>query len=339
MDLEGFLKSGGPSRHLGAIHIGWSDNRHAYGVLPVPIAVLTGRPGPTVLLVAGTHGDEFEGQLALRRLIREVSPSQLTGRLIILPALNLPAVRESARVSPIDGLNLNRAYPGSAKGSPTSQIAHVVTEKLLPISDYALDLHSGGSAAVYLPSAYLYGGPSPERFRQKREAAETLGMPWSIKVAPQNGTRTFTGMAEELGVCTIATELAGGGMVTPGLTEQLFGGLMRLLHSWNIMQMTEYAPAEMPTQWIQMDPGSTVYAETRGLFDPGPSLRLGSAVAAGEHLGWIYPVEDLSGSPAPVAAPRGGIVGILRRPPMVEPGDGLFSLMTDISNCSEALAC
>lgn len=332
MSLKKILEAGSPGRRLGAMQIEWSDNRHAYGLIPVPVAVVTGCPGPTVLLVAGTHGDEYEGQLVLQRLIRQVQPDELSGRLIILPALNLPAVLAAERVSPIDGLNLNRAYPGCPDGTPTRQIAHVVAEELLPVSEYALDLHSGGSTAVYLPSAYVYEGPSPERFHNKRKAAETLGMPWSIKVTPQNGTRTLSGLAEDMGLCAISTEIAGGGMVTPELTEQLFVGLMRLLHSWGVMKACGAWAGVSPTRWVQMRPGSTVYAAARGLFEARESLRLGNTVSAGDCVGRIYSVDDIHSQPTMVISPRSGIVGIIRRSPMVEPGDGLFSLMDEITD-------
>lgn len=337
MDLAQLLNSAGPSRHAGQIEVAWSDNRHAYGIIPVPVTVLTGGAGPTALLVAGTHGDEYEGQLALHRIVRELDPGAITGRLIVLPALNTPAVRAATRVSPVDGINLNRAYPGKANGSPTLQIAHVVAQELLPVADYALDLHSGGSSAFYLPSAYIYEGPSASRFRAKRDAAETLGLPWSIRVTPQNGSRTFSGLAEELGICTISTEIAGGGMVTPRLTEQLFSGLLRLLHSWGVLRTSQADPEVGRTRWLQMQPGSTVYAQTRGIFERASSVNLGDEVAAGECAGRIHSLDDIGSPPVEVISPRSGIVGIVRRPPLVERGDGLFTLMADITEEIRAL--
>ena len=47
--------------------------------------------GPTVLLVAGTHGDEYEGQVAALRLIQELEPEQLSGRVTIIPVLSTAA--------------------------------------------------------------------------------------------------------------------------------------------------------------------------------------------------------------------------------------------------------
>ena len=73
-------------RQVGTAAIEFSDDAHAYAAIPVPVVVLASGPGPTVLLAAGTHGDEWEGQLLLRRLIRSLDPARLHGRLIVLPA-------------------------------------------------------------------------------------------------------------------------------------------------------------------------------------------------------------------------------------------------------------
>jgi hypothetical protein len=94
-----------------------SVTRSAYGVVPIPIAVVKNGQGPSVLLQAGNHGDEYEGQVVLTRLIRSLEPGQIRGRLIILPAANLPAALEGTRVSPLDAGNLNRSFPGDPTGT------------------------------------------------------------------------------------------------------------------------------------------------------------------------------------------------------------------------------
>ena len=111
--------------------------------------------GPTLYLEAGNHGDEYEGQIVLARLIRELDPGALQGRLIILPAANLPAALAGQRCSPIDGGNLNRSFPGDPDGGPTAAIAHFIESVLLPMCDAALDLHSGGKTLEYIPSAMI----------------------------------------------------------------------------------------------------------------------------------------------------------------------------------------
>ncbi|MEM1401107.1 MAG: succinylglutamate desuccinylase/aspartoacylase family protein, partial [Pseudomonadota bacterium] len=95
-------------RHVGDLRVRWSDNSVPLGFHPVPIISLKNGSGPSVLMTGGTHGDEFEGPSALMRLVASLKPDEMTGQVIILPALNAPAVRSASRVSPLDGANLNR---------------------------------------------------------------------------------------------------------------------------------------------------------------------------------------------------------------------------------------
>ncbi|HXW78737.1 MAG TPA: succinylglutamate desuccinylase/aspartoacylase family protein, partial [Acidimicrobiales bacterium] len=92
-----------PGRAVGYLLVPYSDDAHAYGSIPVPVVVIAGGPGPRALIVAGTHGDEWEGQLLVRNLVASVRPEDITGTLIFLPALNLPAADVARRCSPIDG--------------------------------------------------------------------------------------------------------------------------------------------------------------------------------------------------------------------------------------------
>ena len=144
-----------PGLQISYLHLSHSDNEHALSVIPVPVAQIANGDGPTVLLTAGTHGDEYEGQVILRRMIRELAPDRVSGRIIIMPALNYPAVRAGSRTSPLDGANMNRVFPGGANNGPTAAIAHYVDTVVLPMCQAGIDLHSGGKASEYLPSVFF----------------------------------------------------------------------------------------------------------------------------------------------------------------------------------------
>jgi hypothetical protein len=120
----------------GTLRVPYSVHRSAYGHIAIPIAVAKNGAGPTVLLTGGVHGDEYEGPIALARLIRELDLAKLTGRLIVVPAVNYPAFVAGTRTSPIDDINLNRTFPGKRNGTATEMIAHYVTTELLPRSNY-----------------------------------------------------------------------------------------------------------------------------------------------------------------------------------------------------------
>ena len=145
-----FTKDGKQSAFLRLPH---SVHRSAYGWLPMPITCIQNGKGPTVLLVSGNHGDEYEGQVTLMKLTRRLQADDVKGRIIILSAANYPAAMAGTRTSPIDQGNLNRTFPGNPDGGPTAMIAHFIESVLLPMADVAIDLHSGGSSLMYIPSA------------------------------------------------------------------------------------------------------------------------------------------------------------------------------------------
>src|SRR5579859_6935106 len=96
-----FERSG---KQVGWLYLPHSVTRSGYGHLTTPVAVLkNGNAGPTVLLMGGNHGDEYEGQVALAKIIRTLDPARLTGRLIVLPMANAPAAAAGVRISPHDG--------------------------------------------------------------------------------------------------------------------------------------------------------------------------------------------------------------------------------------------
>ena len=90
---------------LGALKVPHSVHRSAYGHIAIPVAVAKNGKGPTVLLTGGVHGDEYEGPIALSKLVNKIVPSDVSGRIIIIPALNYPAFLAASRVSPIDGIS------------------------------------------------------------------------------------------------------------------------------------------------------------------------------------------------------------------------------------------
>src|ERR1700674_2392631 len=94
-------------KQIGVLHLPYSVTRSGYGMIDIPIAVIRSGDGPSILLMAGNHGDEYEGQVSLARFIHDLEVSDIRGRIIILPAANLPAAMAGARVSPLDSGNLN----------------------------------------------------------------------------------------------------------------------------------------------------------------------------------------------------------------------------------------
>ena len=209
------------------LYLPHSVTRSAYGEIMIPIAVVKRGPGPTVLLMAGNHGDEYEGQIALAKLIRTLEPEQITGRVIILPAANLPAAMAGTRVSPIDGGNLNREFPGNPEGTVTSRIAHYIESVLLPMCDGFHDLHSGGASLQYLPFASMRHSGDADLDRRSlaalRAFAPPIGMIWSF-----SGAGTYAASAaNNRKVANLGGEFGGSGAVDRAGVAHVEGGNRR----------------------------------------------------------------------------------------------------------------
>jgi len=317
-----------PGRQLSCLRVIHSDNRHAFGAIPVPIACLAGGPGKTLLLTAGTHGDEYEGQVVLQHLIRALDPASLAGRLIVMPALNLPAVMAAARCSPLDDGNMNRAFPGDPDGGPTAQIAYFVETRILPLCDGAADLHSGGKASQYLPSAYLRKAGDAAFMARKLAAAKAFGAPNTVVVGVTSDPRSLSAACDRHGVIMVATELAGGGTVTPTAVEIGRFGVMSLMRHFGLLPLDgELAP---PTRFLgPRDRRSAPMAPADGIFEPKAAL--GEHVAAHQLAGVIHPVAEIERPSIEVRFPQAGIVYSRRVPALVAHGDYLFNVGTELA--------
>jgi predicted deacylase len=136
---------GAPGKQLGHIGVPYSHNLGGWANLLMPIACVANGDGPTALVLAGNHGDEYPGPIAILKLMRSLRPEQVRGRLILIPALNLFAAKAATRLSPRDGKNLNRCFPGRPDGTLTEQVAHYLTTVLFPLADVVIDVHTGGT--------------------------------------------------------------------------------------------------------------------------------------------------------------------------------------------------
>ena len=178
--------------------------------LPLYVAVAP-NPGKTVVAIGGTHGDEYEGPVGLKNLIAEFDPVRLVaGRLIVIPVLNVPAFQAGQRQSSLDGVNMNRAFPGDPKGTISSRIAHFITTQVLRRSDVVIDIHSGGAPMEILRTMSFHQVHDEARYQQFRETALLFGTPFVMIYTSDMGTGLLTEEAEKMGKITIGSEVGYG---------------------------------------------------------------------------------------------------------------------------------
>ena len=304
-------------KQVGWLNLPHSVTRSAYGMIAIPIAVVKNGSGPTAFLMAGNHGDEYEGQIALCKLIRALEPAQVQGRVIVMPAANLPAAMAGARVSPIDGGNLNRAFPGDPERGVTQEIAHYIDSVVFPMADLFADLHSGGSSLAYVPFASTNEGPDPAVNRRSLDALTAFGVEYSV-VWKHADPRYSPGAAIKRGIPNIAGEFGGGGSVNRRMLGNVEQGLWRLLKHLEIWDGPT-SPASS-TRYMNV-PGIDyhVHAPDHGLFEPATNL--GDWVKAGDLCGQVHFVDNPMRPPVPCFFKRDGMVICQRHLARVERGD------------------
>lgn len=306
-------------RQVSVLNLPHSPHGDAWGVTQIPIAVIRNGSGPTVLLQGGNHGDEYEGPIVLGRLIRSLDPATIRGRLIVLPAVNTPAVLAGHRTSPVDGLNFNRCFPGNPAGTMTQQIVHYVHDVLFPIADAFVDLHSGGSSLDIIPSAIIEPAEDPDLDRRCREAVLAFGAPLTVELNNLGDPRTSTAAAVRAGLVTVGTELGSGGTVSLEALGVAERGVANVLAHLGVTDtpaphaQRRVGPLRIP------GPAGYVYAPAGGVFEP--VNRRWDRVEEGQLAGWVHFLDDPGRDPAPCRYNASGLLFAQRHPGRCDRGN------------------
>jgi predicted deacylase len=313
-------------KQVGTVNLPHSVTRSAYGVIPIPLAVIKNGEGPTLFVMAGNHGDEYEGQIVLADLIRTLDPGAIRGRVIVMPMANAPAARAGARVSPLDGGNLNRAFPGDADGSPTWQIAHYITDALVARCDLFVDLHAGGSSLSYLPFVSLVLTGEDAVDRRAMAAARAFGAPRVIVWGKAEPDGTSTTPARLHRVPKLGGEYGGAGVVSRSGVALVARGVRNMMAHLGLLDEAPRGDGEPRLMEIK-DRRYYAYAPSEGIF--APAVDLGDEVKAGTVIGHMHAPEYPARPPVPVAIGHGGLVLCMRAIGRCEAGDCLGHLATD----------
>ncbi|MFD2055777.1 succinylglutamate desuccinylase/aspartoacylase family protein [Mesorhizobium calcicola] len=320
-----FDRDGKTSGHLS---MPFSIDRSPYFQIKVPICLIRNGDGPSVLLMAGNHGDEYEGELSLAKLIRRLDAARIKGRVTILPMANAPAVMAAKRCSPLDGGNLNRAFPGDPQGNPTSRLAHFLESELFARHEVVFDIHSGGTSMEHLPTALVERNGDPERHRRGVELMRALGMPYGFVADNGQASPTSMGAARRAGAIGVSGEFGGGGTATVDTMAITARAIDRLLIAVGVVSepvLGSSPDPAAPTQLLSLSRHSQgIYATRRGWFEP--AVRLGDSVAAGQLAGWYHDLERLELAEEPLHFAEAGIVLSRRLHTMCEAGDCLMQV-------------
>jgi len=249
-------------------------------------------------------------------------PEEVTGRVIIVPAMNYPAFCAATRTSPIDKGNMNRIFPGRPDGTVTEKIADYFQRALLPMADIVLDIHAGGKTLDFLPFAAAHVLADKEQQSRCVSAMEAFNAPYSMMLLEIDAVGMYDTAAEEMGKVFVSTELGGGGTATARSAAIAKKGVRNFLIHTGILPGE---PLIEPT--VQLDMPSVdcfTFSEHDGLLEP--CVDLGQEVRKGDLLARIWPIERSGRAAAEYRASMDGILAARHFPGRITSGDCLALL-------------
>jgi len=312
-----------PGKQLGRLQYPKISNTGGWAFSFVPIATIGNGEGPTVLVSGGNHGDEYEGQVAALRLIQELDPAQVHGRIVVVPVISKDASRANTRMWP-SGANFNRSFPGRPDGPPNEQLADYFTRVLFPAADVVIDMHSGGRTAWFIPCSHMHVVDDAAQRRAMLEAMQAWNSDYHFLYVDVNGTGLLPVEAENQGKVVVTTELGGGGRVPAPVHALAWSGLLNVLRHVGVLE-GDVVRRDPPAVILDgRDPANYVICEQDGIFEG--LLEPGAEVRAGDPVARLWDPDRLDRAPTVIEAPLDGVLACIRSIPVVEAGDAAFTL-------------
>lgn len=310
-------------KQVGAFKVPHAREDSALGALLVPVTTVRNGEGPTILLIAGAHGDEYEGPVALMKLARDLKPEAIRGRAILVPALNLPAVQAGQRHSPIDGKAISACFPGDRQGTITQAIAAFIRDELVDRADLVVDLQSGGRSMIYLPHVAIQHQDDPAMMATALAVARAFGAPVGLVRSDLDGAGSLGGVVGTGSKLYVTTALGGGGMISPDtvtIAETGIGNLMKHVGMIDGEIVPPRAQGRGDTRLMRLaGTDGLVLAGDAGIYEP--FVEIGDTVEASQPLGQVHTVEDPDRRPRQLMSWRSGVLLGRRVPGRVERGD------------------
>jgi predicted deacylase len=282
-----------------------------WGYAMVPMTVINGTRGPRqkgVVAFGGTHGNEYEGQVAVWRLMHDLDPASISGQVILIPRLNQPACVAGTRDSPLDGVNLNRAFPGNPRGTITQRIAHFVSTYIFPRVNVVLDIHAAGRGSHFALCTSFHLVKDAAQQVEMAQVASLFDTPYVFVYSSEMASGLLTDEAEALGKVTIGGEFGFAQGVSRVGVKHAYHGIQNVMRHYSVLA-GEVVRVDPDRPW----PPRLVSAVHLDEYIPAPItgtyealLDVGERVEQGQLLGYLYDFERVDEPPLRVTAPVSG---------------------------------
>src|SRR5262245_18867630 len=239
--------------------------------------------GPTLVVTGGVHAAEYASIAAALELGRSLDPGSLSGRVIVVPIVNMPAFSaRSIYVCPLDGKNPNRVFPGNAHGSASEQIADWVFRNVISQATYYVDLHGGDLVEALVPFTLFFRSGDTSVDEASLEMARAFGIPFLVRSETAGSTISAASAA---GIPSILTEAVGQGSWTAEDVWRHTNGLNRLMRHLKMIPGGAPDKVQVPLLerflWVRSD--------HEGFWYPGVAVN--DRVKAGQNLGVVKDCE------------------------------------------------
>ncbi len=290
----------------------WASGQSLVGLsVPTPVLIVSGaQPGPTVCLTGAVHGDELNGVEIIRRVLFGLDPTQTNGTVVGVPIVNLHGFRRSSRYLP-DRRDLNRFFPGDARGSSAARLAQSLFSEIVRHCSYLVDIHTGSFHRTNLAQIRADLGDA-----SILKLARMFG---DIAVLNNPGTvGTLRRAAMEAGIAAVTMEIGEPLRLQPEQVEVGANGILDLLAGLGVTVRDEVKPKVQPvyyqSTWSRADDGGILLAE----------VGLGETVSVGQLLGTV--TDPITNERKSIVSPvEGRVIGMAINQ-VVMPGFAAFHL-------------
>lgn len=301
-----------------------SDSKETY----LPVSIIKGKEeGPVFSIVAGIHGYEYPPIIAVQELLKEINPDQVKGTLIIIPIANVESFQKRAPfINPLDQKNLNNAFPGSSDGTPTEQIANIITKEIISNSTIFLDIHGGDANEDLLPFVCYYNrkdAPEITKFAHDLSVQSQID---HIVSYPYNLTQTEPAkyafkQATQQGITALSIEAGKLGTVQKENVELIKTAVYNMLeHSGNyIRRKSKFINKKTVILLNQQD---YIRVPENGIFYS--NLKSGDQVKKNQILGYI--TDEFGNKKQDIISNTNGIILYKVGTPPVNKGETLFCI-------------
>jgi predicted deacylase len=297
--------------------------------LSMPVKVIRGRkPGPVLFVSAAIHGDELNGVEIIRRLLKRNTLRSIRGTIIAIPIVNVHGFLDQSRYLP-DRRDLNRSFPGSAKGSIAARLASLFLREIVAKADVGIDLHTGALHRSNLPQ--IRANLDDE---QTLAIAKAFGAPVVIDSNTRDGS--LRACAAKRGMPVLIYEAGEALRFDETGIRTGLRGILNVMRNMRMLPAAKTAPPIDPvvarsTRWVRASASGIVTGKSK----------LGSTISEGQVLAVVS--DPLGDEETKVIAPSDGIVIGRSNLPLAHEGDALFNLgtfrnMPKASNAVESLA-